>query len=119
MVNRHNTWLSDTAIVAVLFGMILIATVVTDWLNGPNEAAPAYLTGLLGASGAVLFGAVGSDRDKRRQDVDAADRRRVVEVKDTAERAERKADALGKVAELEHPEASEHLHPPFESGDTP
>src|ERR1700742_3897658 len=104
---RHESWLSDTYVTAALFLIILLATVITDALNGPNQSAPAYLTGLLGASGAVLFGAAGSDKSKR-------DR----EVSDTADRAEAKADKLAEVAERQHPETHDELHPPFDGGDS-
>jgi hypothetical protein len=78
---RHESWASDTFITAAMFVAILLATIITDYLNGPAQQAPTYLTGLLGASGAALFGAAGSDKSKR-------DR----VVSDTADRAEAKAD---------------------------
>lgn len=103
---RHESWYSDTTITAILFVAVLIATVVTDWLNGPTEAAPSYLTGLLGASGFVLFGAAGSDKTKRDADT-----------KDTANRAEAKVDKLTEVAESQHPGSTEHVSdPPLEGG---
>lgn len=107
---RHESWLSDTTITAWLFLAVLVATVLTDWLNGPNESAPPYLTGLLGASGAILFGAAGSDKSKKDKEVsDTATR-----AEKTADRAEVKADKLAEVAEQQHPEVGEILHPPFE-----
>lgn len=101
----HNSWFSDTTVTAILFVAVLIATVITDWLNGPAESAPSYLTGLLGASGMVLFGAAGSDKTKRETDV-----------KDTANRAEAKVDRLAEVAESQHPGSTEHVNDPLEGG---
>ena len=100
---RHNTWRSDTILTGAVFVCVLIATVVSDWLNGPNQSAPGYLTGILGAAATAFFVATGSDSSKKE-----------VDVKDTAERAEAKADRLAEVAESQHPEAAEQLHPPFE-----
>lgn len=83
--SRHSSWTSDTVIFGIIFVIVLIVTVLTDQLNGPDPA-PAYLTGLLGAAGAALFGAAGSDKSKRDREVSA-----------TATRAESKADdALGR-----------------------
>ena len=105
--NRHGTWRSDSVVTGAILVCVLIATVVTDWLNGPGQQAPTYLTGLLGASATAFFVATGSDKNK--SDVDT---------KDTANRAEAKVDALAHVAEQMHPESAEQLHPPFEGGET-
>jgi Na+/glutamate symporter len=101
--NRHETWRSDSVITGVILLCVLIATVVTDWLNGPDQQAPTYLTGLLGAAATAFFVATGSDKNK----IDA-------DTKDTANRAEAKVDALAQVAEQQHPESASQLHPPFE-----
>jgi len=76
---------------AALFVLVLLATVITDMLNGPTPA-PTYLTGLLGASATAFFAAASSDRHKREQ-----------EISDTADRAESKADdALGRSEAVSH-----------------
>jgi hypothetical protein len=70
-----------------MFLVVLLATVITDALNGPAPA-PTYLTGLLGATATAFFAAASSDKNKRER-----------EVSDTATRAESKADtALGQSA---------------------
>jgi len=104
--NQRKSWISDTTVTAALFLAVLIATVITDYTNGPEQQAPAYLTGLLGASGMILFGAAGSEKSKRDRTVS-----------DTAERAEAKVDKLAEVAESQHPGSTTELHnPPFQDG---
>jgi hypothetical protein len=106
---RHRSWASDTFIFAAILVIVLIVTVVVDTLNG-SEPAPVYLTGLLGASAAALFGAAGSDKSKREaeiaQDAHVA-KERAVEISKTADRAEAKADKLVEFAKAEHPESTE------------
>lgn len=113
--SRHTSWASDTVIFGVIFVIVLIATVLTDQLNGADPA-PAYLTGLLGAAGAALFGAAGSDKSKREAEI-AADariaRRGATETRETANRAEAKADTLRDLAKAEHPEHHEFDEPPL------
>lgn len=82
---RYRSWASDTIIFAAVFTIVLGITALTDFLNGPSDP-PAYLVGLCGAAGSALFGAASSDKSKRER-----------EVRDTANRAELKADdALGR-----------------------
>lgn len=104
---RHRSWASDTVIFAVVFIVILIITVVTDALNGPDVAAPAYLTGLLGASATALFGAAASDKSKREAEIAADTKRantRATSINETAVRAEAKVDHLIELAKIDHPE---------------
>lgn len=107
---RHRSWASDTVIVAIVFGISLLATVLTDATNGPDKDAPAYLIALVGASSAALFGAVSSDKGKREKEI-AADTRtalnRTQATNETAVRAEAKADELVKFARSEHPHSAE------------
>lgn len=118
---RHKSWASDTVLVAVLFLVILAATLITDWQNGPDQSAPAYLTGLLGASGAFLFGAAGSDRAKSQRESDDRSSRaesRTLTLNEDMIRTERKADAGLEIAAREHPEAAaEAMHPTHDLDD--
>jgi len=109
---RHRSWLSDTVIFAAVFVIVLLATVITDILNGPADP-PAYLVGLCGAAGSALFGAVSSDKSKREREiiVDAA------VAKDRSLRTEQRVDALVEFAANEHPEDA-HRIPPKAAGDT-
>jgi len=91
-------------IVAAVFVVLAVLTVITDIIGEP----PTYLTGLLGTAGGVLFAAIGSDKNKRDQ-----------EVAKTAQRAEAKADALTEVAAREHPEHADQIPPPGGTGDVP
>ena len=59
----------------VLLVVLIIATVLSDYWGEP----PNYLVGLLGTAAGAFFAAIGSDKQKK----DA-------EVRETAERAERK-----------------------------
>lgn len=103
-------------IFGVVFVIILIVTATADQLNGPNQPAPVYLTGLLGAASAALFGAAGSDKSKREAEI-ADDARiaksRATETRETANRAEAKADTLVSLARSEHPEHTELDEPPI------
>jgi hypothetical protein len=103
---RHRSWASDTVIFAVVFVITLLVTVIVDATNGPDPA-PAYLTGLLGASATALFGAAASDKSKREAEI-AQDARvaktRATSINETAVRAEAKADKLIELAKVEHPE---------------
>lgn len=104
---RHRSWASDTVIFAVVFLIVLITTVLVDALNGPNQPAPAYLTGLLGAAGAALFGAAGSDKSKREREIsdDAATaRRRTTSLNEDQIRTEAKVDDLARLAKRQHPD---------------
>ena len=87
----------------VLLVVLIIATVLSDYRGEP----PNYLVGLLGTAAGAFFAAIGSDKQKK----DA-------EVRETAERAERKADAVGRVAAAEHPEKVTEITPPFTPEDT-
>jgi hypothetical protein len=112
---RHRSWASDTVIFAVVFLIVLIVTVTVDQLNGP-EPAPAYLTGLLGAAGAALFGAAGSDKSKREAEIaqDAAiAKSRATDINETAVRAEAKVDKLAELARVEHPDQEGLNEPPM------
>lgn len=118
---RHRTWASDTVIFAIVFAIVLIVTVTVDTLNGPDPA-PVYLTGLLGAASAALFGAAGSDKSKREAEI-ADDARvaktRATEIGETANRAEAKADTLTQLARSEHPEHRELDEPPMTENGAP
>jgi len=90
----------------LLLVVCIIATVISDKFGEP----PQYLVGLLGTSAGAFFAAIGSDKQKRDQ-----------EVAQTAERAERKADKLVEVARAEHPETAaraeaEYLRDEAETG---
>lgn len=115
---RHRSWASDTVIFAAVFVIVLIVTVAVDQLNGP-EPAPVYLTGLLGASAAALFGAAGSDKSKREAEI-AADaaiaKSRATDISVVADRAEAKADKLTELARSEHPNHEELDEPPMTEG---
>ncbi|ACF05017.1 hypothetical protein Nigel_14 [Mycobacterium phage Nigel] len=82
----------------VLLVVLIIATVISDYWGEP----PNYLVGLLGTAAGAFFAAIGSDKQKK----DA-------EVRETAERAEAKADAVGRVTAAEHPEMVTEITPPF------
>ena len=73
----------------ILLLVCVVATVITDVIGEP----PAYLVGLLGTAAGAFFAAIGSDKQKRD-----------TEVAEIAQRAEAKADALGRAASREHPE---------------
>lgn len=95
---------------AFVFAISLAATLVTDWANGPNKEAPAYLIALVGASSAALFGAVSSDKGKREREIEADAKTamtRATAINETAVRAEAKADELVKFARAEHPHSAE------------
>ena len=110
---RHRSWASDTSITAVLFCILLAATMWVDMHNGEAEP-PAYLTGLLGAAGAALFGAAGADKNKRSQDIadDAGTAKRMtIALNEDQIRTERKVDDLGRIVKRKHPE--EDVSEPF------
>ncbi|QNJ56082.1 membrane protein [Mycobacterium phage Heath] len=95
---RHRSWASNTMLTFVLLVVLIIATVLSDYWGEP----PNYLVGLLGTAAGAFFAAIGSDKQKK----DA-------EVRETAERAERKADAVGRVTAAEHPDKVTEITPPF------
>ncbi|AGU92102.1 hypothetical protein BANE1_17 [Mycobacterium phage Bane1] len=95
---RHRSWASNTMLTFVLLVVLIVATVLSDYWGEP----PNYLVGLLGTAAGAFFAAIGSDKQKK----DA-------EVRETAERAERKADAVGRVTAAEHPEKVIEITPPF------
>ncbi|AKY02730.1 hypothetical protein SEA_WALELIANO_16 [Mycobacterium phage Waleliano] len=99
---RHRSWASNTMLTFVLLVVLIIATVLSDYWGEP----PNYLVGLLGTAAGAFFAAIGSDKQKK----DA-------EVRETAERAERKADAVGRVTAAEHPDKVTEITPPFEPED--
>lgn len=107
---RHRSWASDTLVSLVLFILLLIATGIADWQNGPEREAPAYLTGLLAASGMALFGAAGSDKSKRDKEVadDAAiAKRRTQTLNEDVIRTEAKTDRLIRRERARDPNDSE------------
>lgn len=107
---RHQSWwASNTALTFMLLVILIIATVVSDKFGEP----PNYLVGLLGTAAGAFFAAIGSDKEKREKDT----RQVAVEARDTASRAETKADTLAEVAEAEHPETRAKLHPPPDTGE--
>ncbi|AXN53289.1 membrane protein [Mycobacterium phage Thonko] len=97
---RHRSWASNTMLAFYALIVCLIATVATDLVGEP----PTYLVGLLGTAAGAFFGAIGTDKQKRED-----------ETRETAERAERKADALGDIARHEHPD-DPPPSPPFDTG---
>ncbi|QWY84362.1 hypothetical protein SEA_KNOCKER_20 [Mycobacterium phage Knocker] len=86
---RHRSWASNTVLTFALLVICIIATVVSDFFGEP----PNYLVGLLGTAAGAFFAAIGSDKGKRDADT-----------RDTADRAEHKADRAIEVAEQEHPD---------------
>lgn len=94
-------WSNDTIIFAIIFVVVLLATVLVDQFNG-DAPPPVYLTGLLGMASTALFGVAASDKSKR-------DR----EISDTADRAEAKADdALGRADSSLQRESEPSQHNP-------
>ncbi|AYD82013.1 membrane protein [Mycobacterium phage Saguaro] len=104
---RHRSWASNTALSFVMLVVLVIATVISDYFGEP----PNYLVGLLGTAAGAFFAAIGTDKEKRDQDV----ARTATRAEATATRAERKADVLGDVASHEHPD-DELPDPPFDRG---
>jgi hypothetical protein len=98
--------------------VILATTVTVDILNGPADP-PTYLTGLLGLAGGAFFGAVGSDNNKRKvelaRDVKIANSR-ATDINETAIRAEHKADQLGQIVKIKHPDEAGRIDPPLIEG---
>lgn len=112
---RHQSWASNTVLMTIVLVTLIIATVVTDYFGEP----PTYLTGLLGTAAGIWVAALGSDKNKREADV----ARTADTAQETAERAEAKADTLGRVTAQDHPDVVERITPPFdphigEGGDT-
>lgn len=100
---RHETWASDTVLSGTALAVIFLATVVTDYLNGPAPP-PTYLTGLLGTAAGAFFAAVGSDRGKREATIasDAAGAKaQATLVGETAARVESKLDRMSEFAKGE------------------
>lgn len=98
---RHKSWASNTVLTFILLLVCIAATVISDVFGEP----PNYLVALLGTAAGAFFAAIGSDNAKR-----------AGEVKDTADRAEAKADRLAEVAAEEIPKAAHVLEePPFDT----
>lgn len=93
---RHRSWASNTVLTLILLVVCIIAVGVSDYLGEP----PNYLVGLLGTAAGAFFAAIGSDKQKKDQEVAST----ATTAKETAERAEAKADAGLEVAKAEHPE---------------
>lgn len=106
---RHRSWASDTVIFGIIFLILLIVTVTVGQLDAPAPP-PAYLTGLLGAAGAALFGAAGSDKSKREADI--ADDARIA--KERANTNQTRVDKLTEIARQDHPERPELHEPPMD-----
>lgn len=91
---RHESWASNTMLTFIMLLVCIVATVVTDIIGEP----PPYLVALLGTSAGAFFAALGSDRQKRNADVGAKAERaevKATQAKVIAERANRKAEAVG------------------------
>lgn len=99
---RHRSWASNTVISGAALFAILLATVIIDSLGEP----PTYLVGLLGTAAGAFFGAIGHDKSQRER-----------EIATTANRAERKVDRLGAIAEHEHPGSAAAYDTDQEGGD--
>ena len=97
---RHRSWASNTILTLLLLIVCLAATVTMDYFGEP----PNYIVGLLGTAAGAFFTALGSDKQKRDEEI----RDTAVSAKKVAERAEAKADVLTEVAEHEHP-GSTHM----------
>lgn len=111
---RHRSWASDTVVFAVIFVIILFTTVLVAQLS--HQPPPTYLQGLLGASSAALFGAVGSDKSKREREISDEQliaRLRATDISEVADRADAKADKLADLARSEHPGHAELNRPPI------
>ncbi|UJQ86541.1 membrane protein [Mycobacterium phage PenguinLover67] len=93
---RHRSWASNTVLTFLLLVICIIATVVSDYIGEP----PNYLVGLLGTAAGAFFAAIGSDKQKKDQEVASTAR----DAQQVAHRAEAKADAGLEVAKAEHPE---------------
>lgn len=98
---RHRSWASNTVLTFLLLVVCIAATVISDKFGEP----PQYLVGLLGTAAGAFFAAIGSDKQKRDQDVAQT----AQTAKQTADRAEAKADIISEVAAIDHPEVSPPL----------
>jgi hypothetical protein len=105
---RHRSWASNSVVAGISLGLLLATTLAVDYFGEP----PTYLTGLLGTAAGAFFTALGSDKAKRDADVVRTAER----AESTANRAEIKADTLGRVAAREHPD--EQIIPPFDHDET-
>lgn len=115
---RYQSWASNTVLSGIVLLILLGVTVAVDALNGP-EPPPTYLTGLLGLAGGAFFGAAGSDKSKRESDIakDAQTAKtRMIDVNETAIRAEDKADKIGKIVADEHPRSAHAIPDPLIPG---
>ena len=83
---RHRSWLSDTNL-SLIFAFAVVAGYVLWELVG---TAPQGMVTLVGLAGGALLGGLTGDKRKREADRDAD----VKDAKDTAHRAEEKADRL-------------------------
>lgn len=108
---RHRSWASDTIITGVLLLVVLLTTVIVDYLNGPAPA-PAYLTGLLGAAATAFFAAAGSDKNKRDAEIARDTQRantRATSINETAIRGEAKADQISEALKRDRPDLADQL----------
>lgn len=95
---RHRSWLSDTRL-SLYFAIAIVVTYVIWEIVGE---APQGMVTLVGLAGGALLGGISGDKRKREHERD----REVEDARDTADRAEAKADRAGAVAEVEHPETA-------------
>lgn len=95
---RHRSWLSDTNL-SLIFAFAVVAGYVAWELFGE---APQGMVTLVGLAGGALLGGLTGDKRKREAERDED----VKDAKDTAHRAEAKADRAAAVAEAEHPDTA-------------
>jgi hypothetical protein len=95
---RHRSWLSDTRL-SLYFAIAIVVTYVIWEIVGE---APQGMVTLVGLAGGALLGGLSGDKSKR----DAERASDVKDARDTAHRAEDKADRAAAVAEVEHPDTA-------------
>lgn len=95
---RHRSWLSDTNLSLIFAFAVVLGYVVWELVG----EAPQGMVTLVGLAGGVLLGGLAGDKRKREAERDED----VKDAKDTAHRAEVKADRAAAVAEVEHPDTA-------------
>ena len=95
---RHRSWASNTMLTFFMLVICITATVVSDVFGEP----PNYLVALLGTAAGAFFAAIGSDKQKKDEDVrhTAVDaERRASEVERRLQDSDTRADAAERRAD--------------------